>query len=237
MISRSGRLLELVALIWLLCSLQGCIGDLYHSIKDNIDITLEPQDRDQLKTRSEILAIHHLPWASLDAQGDASRYSPIPLEDPLQTVKEGFLATVVGELGLTNVRAVAARRFPPTLLKVGYAIGVSELARVFGHGYVIDIQTTSWALTVYGDEKWWQFNMTTHYAPGLLVYGARARLIDLDRGKTLWQAKCYALTERHTAGEWVANDHELLKDKRDQLAALCAEQLAGKFLGKANARS
>src|SRR5438105_2226951 len=180
MISKNRRFLGLLALIWVLGPLQACIGTLYHSIKDYVDIRLDPQERDQLKTRSEILAIHHVPWASLPAQGEASRYSPIPQEDPLRTVKERFLAAVVGELGLTNVRAVAAPRLPPTLLNVGYAIKVSELVRVFGHGYVIDFQTIGWALTVYGDEKWWQFYMTTHYAPALLAYRARARLIDLD---------------------------------------------------------
>ena len=230
MISRNGRLLGLVALIWLLCSLQGCILELYDSIKSDLDITLEAQQRDQLKTRTEILAINYVPWPSLSVQGDASRYSPISLEDPLQTVKERFLATVAGVLGLTNVRPMEDPRFSPS--KMRYGVAVSELVGVFGHGYVIDFQTTSWSLTVWGDETIWQFNMTNAAAPALLAYRARARLIDLDRGKTLWQTKCYVHTERHKGEEWVANDHELLKAKRDQVAALCAEQLADKFFGK-----
>ena len=144
--------------------------------------------------------------------------------------KTQFLSTVSEELRLTNVRALGAQRFPPTLLVKHYAIEVSKLARTFGHGLMLEFQTTSWALDVWGDEKWWQFTMTNADAPALLSYMARARLIDLDLEKVLWQANCDAHTERHTAEEWVANQHELLKTKRDEVAAHCAHQLIDKFL-------
>jgi hypothetical protein len=90
MIFRNRRLLGLLALIWLLGPLQGCIGDVYHDIKSNLNITLDARDRDRLTAESESLAIYHEPWTSLLTQGDARRYSPIALENPLQTVKISF---------------------------------------------------------------------------------------------------------------------------------------------------
>jgi hypothetical protein len=48
---------------------KGCIGDLYHSIKSDVDITLNARDRDWLTAESEILAIYHEPWTSLPTQG------------------------------------------------------------------------------------------------------------------------------------------------------------------------
>ncbi len=97
---------------------------------------------------------------------------------------------------------------------------------------MLEFQTTSWALDVWGDDKWWQFTMTNADAHAPLAYRARARLIDLDLEKVLWQAICDAHTERHTGEEWIANQHELLKSKRDEVAAHCAEQLIEKFLEK-----
>jgi hypothetical protein len=230
MMSRNRQLVQLLLLLWLSWPLQGCIGDVYHSIKSNLDISLDARDRDRLTVESEILAIYHEPWTSLPTQGEARRYSPITIEDPLQIVKDQFLSTVSGELRLTNVRALGAQQFPHTLLRKHYPIEVSKLTRTFGHGLVLEFQTTSWALDVYGDEKWWQFTMTNADAPALLSYMARARLVDLDLEKVLWQANCDAHTERHTAEEWVANQHELLKTKRDEVAAHCAHQLIDKFL-------
>jgi len=64
----------LTGLIWLS---QGCISDLYHSIKSDVDITLNARDRDWLTAESEILAIYHEPWTSLPTQGGGRRYSSI----------------------------------------------------------------------------------------------------------------------------------------------------------------
>lgn len=194
--------------------------------------TLDARDRDRLTAESEILAIYHEPWTSLPTQGEASRYSPIALEDPLQIVKDQFLSTVGEELRLTNVRALGAQQFRPPYGVKHYAIEVSKLARTFGHGLMLEFQTTSWALDVWGDEKWWQFTMRNADAPALLSNMARARLIDLDLEKVLWQANCDAHTERHTAEEWIANQHELLKTKRAEVAAQCAHQLIDKLLEK-----
>jgi hypothetical protein len=218
--------------MWLLGPLQGCIGDVYHHIKSNLNITLDARDRDRLKTESEILAIYYVPWTSLPTRGDASRYSPIALEDPLETVREQFLSTARVEFGSTKFRFLGVQQFPYPLGVKHYAIEVSKLTRVFGSGLVLDFQTTGWALDVWGDEKSWQFTMTNVDAPALLAYTARARLVDLGLEKVLWQANCYAHTERHTAREWVANQHELLKIKRDEVAAHCAEQLIESFLEK-----
>ena len=187
MTSRNRQLIQLFALIGLIWLPQGCIGDLYHSIKSDLDITLDARDRDRLMAESEILAIYHEPWTSLPTQGEARRYSPIALEDPLQIVKDQFLSTVSEELRLTNV-ALGAQQFRPPYGVKHYAIEVSKLARRFGQGLVLEFQTTGWALDVYGDEKWWQFTMHNAEAQALLVYGARARLVDLDLEKVLWQA-------------------------------------------------
>ncbi|MGD9728428.1 MAG: hypothetical protein AB7G68_12380 [Nitrospiraceae bacterium] len=226
--TRSRRVRLLILLMWLLGSLQGCIGDLYQSIRSDLDFPLEPQSHHQLKSNPEVVAIHYVPEPSLSTEGDASGYDLLPGDDPLLEIKDRFLTALREQVGLTNVQAVPAPRFHHSEMLHG--VSMRELLRVFGQGLVLDFQTRGWTLSLYGDEKWWELATWSNSSPPVLAYMVRARLLDLDRKQLLWQANCSAKTERHRVEEWTANQNQLVKDERDELVSRCTQVLIEKFL-------
>lgn len=228
MYTRYGRVGLLMLLVCLLGPLNGCVGELYQSIKADLEFQLEPQMLNQLKANPEVVAIHYAPEPSLSTEGDASGYDLLPGDDPLLEVKDLFLTALREQVGLTNVQAMPAPRFHRSEMLHG--VGMRELRRVFSQGLVLDFQTRVWTLSLYGDEKWWELTTWSNSSPPLLAYMVRARLLDLDRKQLLWQANCSAKTERHRVEEWTANQNQLVKAKRDELVSRCTQALIENFL-------
>lgn len=226
---RYGRVGLLMLLVWFLGALNGCVGELYQSIKADLDLSLDPHTRERLNTNPRLIAIHSPPETSLSVEGGVSRHDPFRLEDPLLTVKDRFLITLREQMHLTNVQAMPAPRFQPWEMQ--YGVDVRELIRLYDHGLVLDFQTLQWAFTQYGENKlskWSDWNMTT---PTILFHRVRARLIDLDQRKLLWQTTCYVHTQQHSMQEWTSNQSQLVKDEREDLGVRCAHQLVEKFAG------
>lgn len=223
------QLVQLLCLVCVLGSLNACVGELYRSIKADLDFELEPQVHERLKTNPEVVAIHYAPETSLSVEGGVSRHDLFRVEDPLLTVKDRFLITLREQMHLTNVQAMPAPRFQPWEMQ--YGVNVRELIRLYDHGLVLDFQTLQWAFTQYGENKlskWSDWNMTT---PTILFHRVRARLIDLDQRKLLWQTTCYVHTQQHSMQEWTSNQSQLVKDEREDLGVRCAHQLVEKFAG------
>ena len=229
MYTRYGRVGFLMLLMSFLGPLNGCVGELYQSIKADLDFELEPQVHERLKTNPEVVAIHYAPEPSLSTEGDASGYDLLPGDDPLLEIKHRFLTALREHAGLRKVQAVPAPRFHRSEMLRG--VSMRELLRVYGQGLVLDFQTRVWTLSLYGDEKWWELTAWSNSTPPVLAYMVRARLLDLDGKQLLWQANCSAKTERHRVEEWTANQNQLVKDKRDELVSRCTQALIEKFLG------
>ena len=223
------QLVQLLCLVCLLGPLNACVGELYQSIKADLDFELEPQVHERLKTNPEVVAIHYAPEPSLSTEGDVSGYDLLPGDDPLLEIKDRFLTALREQVGLTNVQATLAPRFHHSEMLHG--VSMRELLRVFGQGLILDFQTRVWTLSLYGDGKWWELTTWSNSSPPVLAYMVRARLLDLDRKQLLWQANCSAKTERHRVEEWTANQNQLVKVKRDELVSRCTQALIEKLLG------
>jgi hypothetical protein len=226
---RYGRVGLLMLLVWFLGALNGCVGELYQSIKADLDLSLDPQTRERLNTNPRLIAIHSPPETSLSVEGGVSRHDPFRLEDPLLTVKDRFLTTLSEQMHLTNVQAMPAPRLHSSQMQ--YGVSIRELVRLYDHGLVLDFQTLQWAFTPYGENKlsqWSDWNMSTST---ILFHRVRARLIDLDQRKLLWQTTCYVHTQQHSMQEWLSNQSQLVKDERQDLGFRCARQLVEKLAG------
>jgi hypothetical protein len=66
--------------------------------------------------------------------------------------------------------------------------------------------------------------------PVLLGYALRARLLDMDQKKTVWQYICRVDTDRYDMEVWTADNNALIKEKTGELAEQCARELAADFL-------
>ncbi len=229
MYTRYGRVGLLMLLMSFLGTLNGCVGEIYQSIKADLDFALEPQARERLKTNPRVVAIHYAPETSLSVEGGVSRHEPLHVEDPLLTVKDRFLTILGEQMHLTNVQAMPAPRLHSSEMQ--YGVSMRELIRLYDHGLVLDFQTLQWAFSPYGENKlsqWSDWNMTTST---ILFHRVRARLIDLDQRKLLWQTTCYVHTQQHSMQEWLSNQSQLVKDEREDLGFRCAHQLVEKFAG------
>ncbi len=225
------QLVRLLCLVCLLGTLNGCVGELYQSIKSDLDFPLEPRAYHHLKSTPEVVAIHYSPETMLSVEAKDLHYEPLPVDDPLVTVKDHFLTAVREHVGLKNVKAIPAPRFYDS--ERYYGPKMRELVRIYSHGLVLDFKPLVWVLDVSGDKKWWQWfdwDITTPSSPALLAYRVRARLLDLDQKELLWQTNCSVHTERHSMKEWMSNKNQLVKDKREELAERCAHYFIEKFL-------
>jgi hypothetical protein len=187
-----------------LLQLQGCAMRQIH---------IDPMERDNLlRNESEIRVVHYaLPSLSIFGSPTV-----IPLEAPLLSVKDRFLATVTA--AYSNVRFIEKVRFDDDL---------SSLKRTFRKGIVFDFGINNWEL---GPRA---FSGKSVYSLALRV---RARLIRLDDLKIMWQGICRIGGESpktwRTLAELTANDYAILKEKRDAMAKKCADQLVAQFSGK-----
>lgn len=138
--------------------------------------------------------------------------------DPARTVQDHFVASLGFELGLTNLRPV--EDVPPT-------DGLDEMGKAFGHGLILDFKTLHWGLS-YDPQLWTRYRV---------VYSARARLVRTDDASLTWQGVC-DVSEREAAsgttmGELTATDAALLRDKLEDAARSCSEELVRQFLRQA----
>lgn len=53
------QLVQLLCLVCVLGAQNACVGELYRSIKADLDFELEPQVHERLKTNPEVVAIHY----------------------------------------------------------------------------------------------------------------------------------------------------------------------------------
>lgn len=88
------QLVQLLCLVCVLGAQNACVGELYRSIKADLDFELEPQVHERLKTNPEVVAIHYAPETLLSVEGGVSRHDLFRVEDPLLTVKDRFLITL-----------------------------------------------------------------------------------------------------------------------------------------------
>lgn len=225
---------------WLVAAtllLPGCSG--------TRQIKIDPAIRAELKHKGEIKAIHYPSYNGLSTSSNqGGRLRPEPLiRDPLIQVKERFLSEVGTVLGLTNIRVIDEVRMARTSPAISSPL--PPLKRTFVKGYLFDFDPIWWTLTM--DEGLLP-NLTWDNVPAYLEYRVRARLIDIENEKVVWQSICnigYIVSkfsdassysepenERNTVSELLADDYALLKIKVSKVAEICADQLVSQFLGK-----
>jgi hypothetical protein len=67
-----------------------------------------------------------------------------------------------------------------------------------------------------------------------VVYAAAAKAIQLPDGRTVWQARCRAITPEAISGSELRRDSgRLLKAKLVECASACANELWGHYAGTA----
>lgn len=129
--------------------------------------------------------------------------------DPSLAVRERLAAALSEQFSL---------RVTPDTAPVGDS--VAELRTKFGSGAVLDTRTLNWQLLYYASDP------RHHY----LLYAGRARLVRLSDNKVLWQNRCLIKLQdpkgsRPTVDEYRAGNGELLKQKVQEAANRCADQL------------
>jgi hypothetical protein len=142
--------------------------------------------------------------------------STYAVADPAIAVREKLEGSFAEQFGL--------RATPDTPPAVD---SLPELKAKFGEAAVLDTRTLGWQL-IYYPADWGH-----HY----LVYAGRARLLRLSDGKVLWESRCLRKMpdpkeRRHTVDDYKANDGELLKQRAQEAAAGCAEELIAHLQGR-----
>jgi hypothetical protein len=151
----------------------------------------------------------------------------IDLEDPVAIVEAAFVAGLRRELGLTNIEFFD-RPLPSDHVPV-VAVDPEFLRQVFHEGLVLDFETTAWRLA---------FVSRNFLDPARTTYGldfvVRVRLIRLPEKAVLWQDYCaWTNEEAHRPlREIMAGGGTALKALRAEIAATCARELLGLFLGR-----
>jgi hypothetical protein len=199
-------------------------------------VALKPQDVAQLKSASEILAVHGQPATfrvvtpgkmlaagmfgivgGLVAEGMARSdgkdlVKEYKLDDPAARVKERLAAVLAERLALDNVRAVST---PVEDID-------AKTLRRFKDAVVLAVQTDQWSLSY--------IDLSSHYG---LMYGATARLLRTSDGTVLSNASCrldgknFAML---TMDELKADNGARLKTRLDQTVDLCIDRLIGDLL-------
>jgi hypothetical protein len=151
----------------------------------------------------------------------------ISIEDPVASVEARFLAGLKRELGLTNIERFD--RPLPSDHVPAVAVDPEVLRRVFHDGLVLDFESTAWQL-VFVSRNLLSAAKTTYG----LDFAVRARLVRVPGGEVLWQEICVrAKEEAHRPlDEIMADGAAHLKARRNEIAASCAEELLGLFLGR-----
>lgn len=143
--------------------------------------------------------------------GSAPIETEYAIEDPAIAVRDTVLDALAFEAGVarasTNVPAPADDRVETLVASAGR------------EGWLLDVQTLHWGLAV--DATLW-----TRYRVSL---GARGRLIDLARGRVVWQGLCDATEPDAPIGstipELTARDAEPLKARLAAAAQRCGRAL------------
>lgn len=139
------------------------------------------------------------------------------LEDPALRLQSRFLSSLEKELGIKDIRIFQ---------KSPSGESIDELKGMIGKGMVLDFKTTQWMLFYYPTD--W-----SHYR---IAYAARGRLVRLEEPKIIWQGTCEFIGQdpktSPTMAELVANNGALLKQRINEAADACAEQLWSHFLGR-----
>ena len=140
--------------------------------------------------------------------------------DPAVVVRERLAATMTTTFGLH-----------PTADTAPTSDALADLKSRFGaSGAVLDTRTMGWQL-IYYPADWGHF---------YLIYGGRARLTRLSDGKVLWEDRCVRKfpeekPNRHTADDYRANNGELLKQRTQEAASGCADEMIARLEGRATA--
>lgn len=136
--------------------------------------------------------------------------------DPALSVRERLASALTEGFGV---------RVAPDTAPAGDTPG--ELKAKFGDATVLDTQTIGWQLVYYGSD--W----THHY----LVYAGHARLLRLSDRKVLWENRCFVRLpdpkgSRRQVDDYRANNGELLKQKAEEAANTCANELIAHLRGR-----
>jgi hypothetical protein len=142
------------------------------------------------------------------------------LEDPAFEVEKQFSSSLSTDGNIGGSVRVVEEVFPSDRY-------IKNLKRQFGSGLLIDFKTTDWGVIYY-------LSASDHYR---LAYSLRARLMNMNDSKKLWEGNCHYLEDeasesRPTLEELKANDGELLKQKLHQAADFCSRDLKDQFLNK-----
>jgi hypothetical protein len=203
-----------------------------------IPVRLGAAERSGLSEAPVLHSVHYQPIGHLevatvgggiDVWEHATGTGPwLDLEDPVASVEAGFLAGLQREMGLTNIerfdRPLRSQHVPAA------AVDPEVLREVFHDGLVLDFESTAWRLA---------FVSRNLLNPAKTTYGldfvVRARLIRLPDKVVLWQEVCaWTNEEAHRPlDEIMANGAMVLRARRDEIAASCAEELLGLFMGRA----
>lgn len=136
--------------------------------------------------------------------------------DPALAVRDRLAGAFEGDFGLHANPADA----PAT-------DAVPDLKAKFGDSTVLDTRTLGWQL-VYYPSDW------SHH---FLVYAGRGRLLRLSDGKVLWEGRCLRKMpdekgSRKTVDDYRANNGELLRQRAQEAANGCAEELLAHLAGR-----
>jgi hypothetical protein len=193
---------------------------------EHVPITSEARNR-LLESTKPITVIHHGPMQQLDTGGRVLLYPTIALSDPLTVVQDRFL-----ELVRAQARSV---RFDPRVsspvgLRATQRDDLHQVKKQVGQGLVLEFRPWQWYFGVWDTEQRLNPISTSQEPRVLLGYAVRARLLDLDQEKVVWQYICRVSTERNEMDVWMADNNALIKQKTGQLAEQCAHDLASDFL-------
>lgn len=198
-------------------------------------ISLDPQLLPRLRDMGEIRGVHYFtPWGGamriVSSRNVTWSYDDefLPVEAPVKSVKDRFLARISQELQLTNVQVLDQ---PHGVAKIGplMAPPIELLKEEFIRGLVFDFYTGIWELDRVPELL---PSGTPRYRFGTYV---RARLIRLDDATILWQQFCLPADlkpEQRALNEWLANDFALLRAEVERQVQYCADDLVARFLGK-----
>jgi hypothetical protein len=200
-------------------------------------VRLDAAERARLSLAPVIHSVHYQPMDRLQVatlgggvemwEKATGSFPWIDIEDPVASVEDGFLAGLRRELGLTNIE----RYDRPLWSKHIPAVPVDPefLREVFHDGLVLDFESTAWRLA---------FVSRNLLNPARTTYGldfvVRARLIRLPEKVVLWEEYCLRENEQahRPLDEILANGAAHLRARRDEIAASCAEELLGLFIGR-----
>ena len=200
-------------------------------------VKIDQSTRDSLRRVEEIKVVHYLPpdiqlqntsligygasagtSMAVQSQVQSQQTRELAIEDPVLRIKSNVVASLTRILATNNLTSV-----PMPLQE----LQVDKLKIIFPKGTVLDFATTYWGV------------MPLPYNPfELVLYRARARLLQFPEGTLLWQGRC-ELESDDSAGmpsdkTAVVTRALLVNNTLNRLADRCSEQLVAQFSGTAN---